>query len=74
MHRHAYPCPLELTLVEEAQTGRQKGDDCGCPMLRPGKLGRSARLVVIFEKTRKLVLVIEASHEGAREPAAPRPP
>src|SRR5689334_160539 len=59
MHGYAYPRPLELTLVEEAQTGRQKGNDRCRPMLRPRKRGCSARLVVVFEKTRKLVLIVK---------------
>ena len=32
-------------------------------MLRPGKFGRGARLVVVFEKARELVLVVETGEQ-----------
>jgi hypothetical protein len=31
-------------------------------VLRPGKFERGARLVVVFEKTRELVLVVETGY------------
>jgi hypothetical protein len=59
MGRHPDPYSLELPLMEEAQARRQEGDDRRRLMLRPGKFGRCPRLVVVFEKARKLVLIIE---------------
>src|SRR6516162_8887135 len=54
------PGSLELAVIEEAQTGGQERDDRRRLMLRPEKFGRGARLVMVFEKARELVLVIEA--------------
>ena len=60
MGRYPYPRALELALMEKAQAGRQEGDDRRGLVLRPGKFGRRARLVVVFEKAGELVLVVEA--------------
>ena len=63
MHRHPHPRALELTLVEETQAWREEGNDCRCQVLRPGKFGRRAWLVVIYEKASELVLVVEAGEQ-----------
>jgi hypothetical protein len=47
-------------LVKEAQARREEGDDRCRLVLRPGKFGCGTWLVVIFEKARKFVLVVEA--------------
>ena len=63
MHRDANVRALELTLVEKAQARRQKGDNCRRCVLWPRKLSRRARLVMVFEKARELVLIIEAGQQ-----------
>ena len=63
MGRHPDPRSLELALMEEAQAGREEGDDRRRLVLRPGKFGRGARLVVVFEKAGELVLVVEAGEQ-----------
>jgi hypothetical protein len=52
---------LKLSLMEKAQARRQEGDNRGRLMLRPRKLGCCPGLVVVFEESRKLILVIKAS-------------
>jgi hypothetical protein len=60
MRRDAFFAAFELALVKEAQTGRKVGNDGGS-LVRPGRKGcRGARLVVIFEESRQLFLVIES--------------
>ena len=54
---------LELALMEEAQTRRQKGDNRRRCVLWPMKFGRRARLVRVFEEARELVLIIEARQQ-----------
>ena len=49
--------------MEKAQARRQKGDDRCRLVLRPGKFGRGARLVVIFKKSRELILIVEAGEQ-----------
>src|SRR6516225_7399476 len=61
--RHSDPSSLKLALMEEPQSRGQEGDDRRRLMLSPRKFGRGARLVVVFEKARELVLVIEPGEQ-----------
>src|SRR4029077_12466366 len=63
MSRYPDLCSLELAQMEEAQSGRQESDDRRHAVLRPGKFGRGARFVMVFEKASELVLVIEAGEQ-----------
>src|SRR5688572_2496056 len=59
MRRYALPAAFELTLVEEAQPGRQVGDDRR-RLVHPSHESRSRpRLVMILHEARELVLVVE---------------
>src|ERR1700730_10106478 len=63
MGRHPHLRALELTLMEEAQPWSGIGNDRRRPVLRPRELGRCPRLVMVFEKTGELVLVVEAGEQ-----------
>src|SRR5215472_2365925 len=63
MGRYPHPSAVKFALMEKPQTGRQKADDRRRPMLRPGKFRCGAWLIVVFEKARELVLVVEAGKE-----------
>src|SRR5262245_27717731 len=63
MRRNALPPALELTLVKEAQSGRQVRDD-GRGLVHGAREGRRrARLVVILHEARELALVVEPGVE-----------
>src|SRR4051812_6799802 len=65
MRRHPHSRALELAVVKESHTRREcSNDGCGL-MARPGKDGRRARLVVILEKARQPILVVESRFQMA---------
>ena len=63
VRRNALPAAFELTLVEEAQTGRQVGDD-GRGFVHRAFEGRGRpRLVMVLHEARELRLVVEPGVE-----------
>src|SRR5712691_3358964 len=63
MWRDVFLAPPALSLVEEAQARGQEGDDGRGRMHARGEGRRRPWLVVVFEKARQLVLVIQPSVE-----------
>ncbi len=57
--RDAFEPPFELSLVEETQSRRQKGDDCRRTMNFQRKGRRSTRLIVILQEARQPVLEVQ---------------
>ena len=68
MRRDVFAAALELALMEESQTGREKRDHRRRAMLRGVKRRGSARLVVVFEKPSQAILVVEASQNSSEQP------
>ena len=63
VRRDAFEPPFELSLMEEAKARREKSDHRGGLVLSGGKRRRGARLVVVLQETRQLVLVIQSGVE-----------
>ena len=63
VRRNALPAALELTLVKEAQTGRQVGDDGRGFVHGARECGGRPRLVMILHEARELPLVVEPGVE-----------
>ena len=63
MGRNPLLAPFKLTLVKEAQAGRQEGEDGGSLVHLTRECCGGARLIVILQKASQLVLIIEARVE-----------
>ena len=57
MGRNAFASPLELSLVKEPQSWRQKGNNCRSLMNSRREGNGCARLVVVFQEAGQFVLI-----------------
>src|SRR5262245_3578733 len=60
VRRNSVSFPLELSLMEEPEAGREECDGCRCLVNSAWKRDRRARLVVVFEKAGQFVLIVQA--------------
>ena len=76
VHGHVDSATVELPLVKEAEAGREERDGGRGPVLLRRKLRRGARLVVVLQEPRRVLLEIGSGPQvlahGTRVPGAQR--